>query len=163
MMLSKGLSPEKRELLRILLTEERIEKNLSKIKPFPRDKYYYPLSYGQQRLWILSQLDPLMFLTVYLLLQKSMVILIYSILEECIRKIINRHEVLRTNFIEINGTPVQVIKEKIEFFFFNMIDISNQSKENLELEIKKISSELSRIPFDLQSGPLLHSTIIKGK
>ena len=94
----EGLSPEKRELLRILLTEERIEKDLSKIKPFPRDKHYYPLSYGQQRLWILSQLDPL---SVSYSIPTAARIHGYvniRILEECIRKIINRHEVLRTNF-----------------------------------------------------------------
>jgi hypothetical protein len=69
-----------------------------------------PLSYAQQRLWFLDQLEPnSSFYNVPLALHLAGD-LQADILEKSLQEIIQRHESLRTNFATIEGNPVQVIK-----------------------------------------------------
>ena len=68
-----------------------------------------PLSFAQQRLWFLQQLDPdsnayIMPLAVRLKGQLDV-----GALEKAINEVTRRHEVLRTTFAEVDGSPVQRI------------------------------------------------------
>src|SRR5262245_28852934 len=67
----------------------------------------FPLSYGQQRLWYLDQLEPgnhVCNLPIFMHLKGKLNV---AALEGSLNKIIARHESLRTNFILVNGEPVQ--------------------------------------------------------
>ena len=68
-----------------------------------------PLSYAQQRLWFLDQLESnsgFYNITLALCLEGKLKV---EALEKSLGEIINRHEALRTNFITVEGQPVQII------------------------------------------------------
>src|SRR5262245_42177166 len=68
-----------------------------------------PLSFAQQRLWFIDQLEPgspAYHVATSLRLRGS---LDAVALEKSIAPIIERHEILRTRFPSIDGTPIQVI------------------------------------------------------
>src|ERR1044071_1682049 len=74
------------------------------------------LSFAQQRLWFMHQLDP--DTTFYNLLTAVRIggKLDRDALARSINEIVNRHEVLRTTFTQVNGTPIQIIipRQEIE-------------------------------------------------
>lgn len=82
------------------------------IRPIPRDAEL-PLSYAQQRLWFLDQLEPAsaaynMPTAVYLTGALDI-----AVLERSLNEIVRRHDVLRTTFPMVNGVPVQVIASEL--------------------------------------------------
>src|SRR5215207_1143016 len=68
-----------------------------------------PLSFAQERLWFLDQLEPGS--AVYNVCQAVRMrgTLDLAALEKSLNEIIRRHEILRTNFVAVEGQPVQVI------------------------------------------------------
>ena len=83
------------------------------IVPLARDREI-PASFSQQRLWFLRQLDP--GATAY---NMPAIFAIHGpldvpILQRALNAVIARHEVLRTQFVEKNGAPVQIILPSLE-------------------------------------------------
>ncbi|MCP5107976.1 MAG: hypothetical protein GY950_31595, partial [bacterium] len=76
---------------------------------------YYPLSFAQKRLYILQQME--LETTAYNLPRVMPLDMAVDkdLLEETFRKMIRRHESLRTSFIMVNEEPVQRIHEHVEF------------------------------------------------
>ncbi|NET58375.1 MAG: amino acid adenylation domain-containing protein [Symploca sp. SIO2E6] len=84
------------------------------LKTIERDGNLLPLSYAQQRLWLLEKMALSsnaynMPLTLHLVGKLD-----YVALKKSLNQIIARHETLRTTFSEINGIPVQIIKPLFE-------------------------------------------------
>ena len=106
------LSPEKRELLDLLLQEEGVDVGSKVILPQERvwnedaQGYVMPLSYAQKRLWFLDQLTPNS--PLYNLPSAIEILgeLDVAILEHSIQEIARRHESLRTNFAEYDQVAV---------------------------------------------------------
>ncbi|RPI88777.1 MAG: non-ribosomal peptide synthetase, partial [Chloroflexi bacterium] len=73
-----------------------------------------PLSFAQQRLWFLDQFEPGS--TSYNIPGAVRLIgeLNEAALQQTVNEIVRRHEVLRTSFGMLDGSPVQVIAEKLE-------------------------------------------------
>jgi NRPS condensation-like uncharacterized protein len=71
--------------------------------------------------------------------------------EDSFAQFINRHEILRTSFDMIDGEPVQIIHDKVEFGV-NYI----KADEN---EIGQIIYDFIK-PFNLNSTPLIRVTLI---
>src|SRR6185369_10391189 len=105
---SRELSPAKRELL-----EKRLR---GRFKPSAREPTIprrsgsdpTPLSFSQQRLWLIDQIEPgsdADTLPVTLRLTGE---INPSILEKALNEIVRRHEVLRATFPSSGGDPVQV-------------------------------------------------------
>ena len=130
---------------------------LPPIVPLPRDQYA-PVSYAQQRLWLLDQLEPGN--PAYNLPGAVRMIgeLDVNALEQTITEIIRRHEVLRTTFTTAKGEPVQVINEPSPFKL-TVIDL--QDRIDQESEAQRLAAEESLKPFDLSRGPLLRTTLLK--
>src|SRR6266700_6924477 len=94
-------SKEKRQLLAQLLKR----KALSEFK-------YSPLSFAQQQLWFLNQLEPENpFYNIPFALHLKGPLQV-EVLERSLREIVRRHEALRTTFGTIDGLPQQVIAPK---------------------------------------------------
>ncbi len=74
-----------------------------------------PLSYAQQRLWLLEQLG--LSRHAYHLLEVIRLRgpLQVAALEQSLQEIVRRHEVLRTTFVNVAGQPCQVIRPAIRF------------------------------------------------
>src|SRR6185295_7091859 len=78
------------------------------IVPVPRDGHL-PLSYAQRRLWFLDQLssgNPFYNMPLAMRLSGALHV---AALEQSLQTIVRRHESLRTNFVAVDGQPVQVI------------------------------------------------------
>ncbi|BAY78555.1 amino acid adenylation domain-containing protein [Nostoc linckia NIES-25] len=73
-----------------------------------------PLSYAQQRLWFLDQLQSLGGTYNIPLTLRLVGTLNQAALEKSLQEIIYRHEALRTNFITVDGQPIQIIREHFD-------------------------------------------------
>ncbi|MEG4916422.1 amino acid adenylation domain-containing protein [Microcoleus sp. B7-D4] len=119
-----------------------------------------PLSFAQARLWFLDQLQPGSgFYNIPNILRLNGQLNI-SALENSINEIIIRHEALRTNFTTQNSKPVQIIQESLKLKL-PIIDLESLSKEEREIETKRLVTQLANQPFNLQQEPLLRSFLLK--
>ncbi len=146
-LLSK-LSPEKRKLLE------------KKLKEQGRLANAFPLSYAQQRLWFLQQLEPdstAYHIPAAVRLKGPLNI---EALEKSFREIIRRHEILRTTFTTINGTPMQVVAKTMPFRL-RQTDLSQLPPAEREARMRALLEEENNRPFDLSKGPLLRIHLIK--
>ena len=128
--------------------------------PRPREETILPLSYAQERLWFLNQLDPASpayTLMVALQIQGDLDI---HALEESVNILIQRHEALRTTFIVTNGIPRQVIAPST-YINLLMRDLSDYSPSVRNREVERWSTEESLQPFDLSQRPLLRVTLLR--
>jgi non-ribosomal peptide synthetase component F/acyl carrier protein len=135
------------------------------IRSLSRDEHTHvpiehpPLSFAQQRLWFIEQLEPNNSLYNTPAVVRLSGTLNVAILERSINSVIQRHEALRTTFTMENERPVQVIDPESEQTI-NVHDISSDpdvNKEDLALEI---ASRIVMTPFDLVSGPLVRFDLI---
>ncbi|MFQ4145488.1 amino acid adenylation domain-containing protein [Chlorogloeopsis sp. ULAP02] len=119
-----------------------------------------PLSFAQQRLWFLHQLDPDS--TAYngsdlVRLQGALNI---AVLEESINEIVRRHEVLRTCFVVIEGQPIQKTISKLRIPLL-VIDLQHLLATEQEKEIRRLEIKNTQQPFDLTQAPLLRLVLLR--
>ena len=127
---------EKRALLTELLRQEE-----SKVQ-------IYPLSFAQQRLWFLTQLEPdnpSYNLRHALRLQGELDV---DALEQTINHIIRRHESLRTTFKALNGHPVQIVANHHELHL-TFVNLDHLPYAESECEAHRLAVEEVWRPFDL--------------
>ena len=120
-----------------------------------------PLSFGQQRLWFLDQLDPnsSSYNLPYVVRLRGDVKL--AILESAINALVTRHEALRTTFrIGHDGEPIQVIAPHLHIPL-PLTDLSYLSKEEREQKARDLAWEDVSRPFALTVGPLLRAALIR--
>ncbi|WP_051091809.1 non-ribosomal peptide synthetase, partial [Methylosarcina fibrata] len=152
------LSPEQRKALILLLKKRGIDIGQFPIASVGRDTAL-PLSYGQQRLWFLAQLEPDSSAyhiadAVYLHGE------INADAVQCgIDKLVIRHESLRTVFANEGGKPVQIVRGDSPVKV-RRLDFSVQSGDTDEL-VKCQVEKLEREPFDLVNGPLMRVALLK--
>ena len=115
-----------------------------------------PLSFAQQRLWFVEQLQPHTSTYNEPVALHLVGNLDTAVLEESINEIIRRHEILRTTFIAIAGQPTQVIAPSLKVKI-TVIDVSNLSK----LEVQELADIEAKLPFDLTKLPLIRLTLLK--
>jgi amino acid adenylation domain-containing protein len=132
------------------LKVSRHDPSLPPITPLNQDEPR-PLSFAQQRLWFLEQLEgnsATYNMPVTLRLEGQ---LNRAALEQSLQTLVQRHETLRTTFQTVDGQP-QVVVSPAEHWSLNVIDW--QDTENL------INEEAQR-PFDLSKGPLFRATLLQ--
>jgi amino acid adenylation domain-containing protein len=119
-----------------------------------------PLSYSQQRIWFLEQLNPgtSAFNIPFTIPIDSE--FDYPALHRSFNKVIERHEALRTRLLTIDGQPVQVIDEPWNIVI-PVIDLSQVDGASRENEISRHIEESERRPFNLISDHLLRVKILR--
>jgi hypothetical protein len=120
----------------------------------------FPCSVAQERFWLLDRLDPGNSAYNVAVRWRLEGRIATDLLERSWLKIIERHEVLRTVFLDIDGTPIQRIMPRAPFRL-NEIDLSNLSPELQQTESARIGLIEARAPFDLASGPLIRATLLR--
>jgi amino acid adenylation domain-containing protein len=120
-----------------------------------------PLSYAQQRLWFLDQLQPgtaLYNMPVAVRLDGP---LDCSILERCLNEIVRRHASLRTTFpVNQAGRVEQSIASEL-IVPLPVIDLQDVSEPEREAEAVRRAVEEARHPFDLAAEPLVRAFIFR--
>jgi amino acid adenylation domain-containing protein/FkbM family methyltransferase len=119
-----------------------------------------PLSFGQQRLWLLDQLAPggaayVISAAIELAGDLEPAALWGSFLE-----IARRHETLRTAFLESAGEPVQAIAPKPELPSC-VVDLSALAAAGSRAETERIARETARQGFDLSTAPLWRLRLLR--
>ncbi|MCP4658711.1 MAG: amino acid adenylation domain-containing protein, partial [bacterium] len=119
-----------------------------------------PLSFSQQRLWVLDRLDPgstLYNISTALRLTGR---LEAAALGRALDEIMRRHEVLRTRFEAIDDEPVQVIQPD-SGLLLPMIDLAGLRMPQRRAEADHLVRAAARRPFDLIRGPLLRGALLR--
>ncbi|HVR96470.1 MAG TPA: amino acid adenylation domain-containing protein, partial [Thermoanaerobaculia bacterium] len=121
-----------------------------------------PLSFAQQRLWFLDQLEPGSAAYNLPLAVRLTGELRIDLLERTFTGVVRRHEALRTTFVSHEGRPLQVIAPGVtglETFRVELpvLDLSQVP----EIEALRLAREEARRPFDLAKGPLLRLALIR--
>lgn len=155
------LSPRKLALYELLLKKKQSESvSRGRIMPRTRVSNSFPLSFAQQRLWLIDQLEPgnaMYNSPVALRLTGRLNI---TALERTLSEIIRRHEVLRTTFSVIDNRPSQVIAPPAALTLA-VVDVSELPEEEREAEVRRLSVEEAQRPFNLSEGPLLRASLVR--
>ncbi|HEV7763739.1 MAG TPA: amino acid adenylation domain-containing protein, partial [Thermoanaerobaculia bacterium] len=128
--------------------------------PRRREAGTCPLSFAQQRLWFLDQLQP----------NTSL----YNVsrtfpfagtvdprnLESALNGIVRRHEVLRTTFVAVAGRPFQLIAAMLQIPLPTH-DLRRMRAAKRDEERARITAKVVDTPFDLSRGPLLRAALIR--
>jgi amino acid adenylation domain-containing protein/FkbH-like protein len=119
-----------------------------------------PLSFSQQRLWFLDQLQPNSPLYNVSSVARATGPLDIRLLEEAIGTIIKRHEALRTRFQDKEGSPVQIIEEDATIHV-TLHDLSEVKVADREPRTRDIIRAVTNKPFNLSAGKLLRADLIR--
>lgn len=134
-------------------------KSQSLIRPASRDKNL-PLSFAQQRLWFLDQLESGSFAYNVSTAVRMNGPFNVSAMEQTLTEIARRHEVLRTTFPVSNGQPVQVIAPpqpvKLE-----VVELTHLPESDRDPEAQRLAVEEAHRPFNLATGPLMRGTLLR--
>ncbi|WP_164021919.1 condensation domain-containing protein, partial [Pyxidicoccus trucidator] len=131
---------------------------LPPLRPASRDNGPPPLSFAQQRLWFLDQLQPgspTYNMPTALRLDGMLDV---SALERAFSELLRRHEALRTTFGSEAGTPVQLISPPAPFLL-PLVDLS--SHEDRQAEARRMAQADALHPFSLSTGPLLRVSLLR--
>jgi non-ribosomal peptide synthetase component F/thioesterase domain-containing protein len=120
----------------------------------------FPCSVAQERFWLLDRLDPGNASYNVAVRWRLEGRVLTEILEQSWLKIIERHEILRTVFLEIDGAPMQRVMPHIPFRL-NEIDLGNLASDTQQTEGDRIGIIEARAPFDLASGSLIRATLLR--
>ncbi|HVT59905.1 MAG TPA: condensation domain-containing protein, partial [Thermoanaerobaculia bacterium] len=155
------LSPRKRELLLRQLRSQRggEQPGLSAIPKQPRDGRLFPLSYAQQRLWFLDQLEPG---NPFYNLPGAVRLagpLDERALRRALAEVVRRHEALRTVFVSDQGRPAQRIGEP-PALIMPVVDLGTLGPRREKVAMA-LAAALVRRPFDLARGPLLRALLLR--
>jgi acyl carrier protein len=119
-----------------------------------------PLSFAQQRLWFLDQMEPGNTAYNIPLSVKLNGALDVEALERTISEVVRRHEILRTRFEARQGEPVQIVENPVrmeipvtDLSMLQEVERARQASQMLEAE--------AREGFDLGRGPLLRVKLLR--
>jgi acyl-CoA synthetase (AMP-forming)/AMP-acid ligase II/acyl carrier protein len=118
-----------------------------------------PLSFVQEGLWFLDQLDP-----------HNAAYNVYraahlegpvdaALMERSIHEIVRRHDILRTTFPSVDGRPRRVTAPEAKMPL-KRVDLRHLSKRERQAEAERLAVEEARRPFDVAEGPLLRATVL---
>lgn len=158
--LIKSLSPEKRAMILRALKREAVRAQDPPISRRAARDEAIPLSFQQQRLWLLDQLRPGGYAYNEFAALRLVGVLGVALLDQSIGEIVRRHEALRTTFPSHDGNPVQRIAP-MKAIRPMIIDLSRLSAAEGQAELKRCAGWEARQPFDLENGPLLRLVLLR--
>jgi amino acid adenylation domain-containing protein len=155
-----ALSPEQRKLLELRLKREGAAAPGQQPIPRRNPDLPIPLSFSQQRLWFIEQLEPgnpayNMVAAIRITGQADI-----AALKASLNEIVRRHESLRTIFVAEDGRPVQRILPSLDLPL-PTIDLRSGPPAEREQRAKALVVAEAQQPFDLASGPLIRAMLFQ--
>lgn len=156
------LSSEKRDLLLQHLGQkgtqpttqrERLEVRRTEEAPIP-------LSFAQQRLWFLEQMQPgesTYHMPVAFWLEGPLDL---PALQRSFQQLQERHEILRTSLPLYQGSPIQDIRPSCSVTL-DLTDLSHLPVAQREATARQSAQQQALLPFDLQAGPLWRASLCR--
>ncbi len=129
------------------------------LEPVPRDQPL-PLTFAQEGIWFLQRLAPES--STYNVPRSLRIRGHFDLVNvrEALAVLERRHEILRTTFPDIDGEPVQIVHPP-RGIPVSMIEMAPMEEEQLESAIRQKILEAGRRPFDLTTGPLIRTMVIR--
>ncbi|MFP5260526.1 MAG: amino acid adenylation domain-containing protein [Blastocatellia bacterium] len=154
------LTPAQKALLEKRVRGASAEKAARSIIPRRPRPDSIPLSFAQQRLWFLNQLEPESAAYNISAAFRLAGRLDRAALERALNEIIRRHEILRTTFRVLGGQPVQIISphESMSLDFSKLAETITGSAEE---RVRNLVREEANTPFNLSAGPLLRAKLLQ--
>ncbi|MEH2149873.1 non-ribosomal peptide synthase/polyketide synthase [Nostoc sp.] len=118
-----------------------------------------PLSYAQQRLWFLDQLEPNSASYNIPFGLRLVGSLNFAALEQSLIEIIYRHEALRTNFVTVDGKPSQIIQTATNWSVA-VVNLQHLPASEQEITVHKLVQQQALLPFDLASDALIRAILL---
>ncbi|MCP4157191.1 MAG: non-ribosomal peptide synthetase, partial [bacterium] len=170
-----------------IFKNQSIRKIAGTIKEFKQEKYsslepvekkeYYPLSSAQKRMYFLQQMDlkstayNMPFITPIAPAPDKPEAVIQKRLQDAFRKLIRRHESLRTSFEQLGEVPIQRVYNTVEYNIdYYELTGSGRGDAGDEAPAQEMEGGIRTVeqivkdflkPFDLSRAPLLRTGIIK--
>ncbi len=153
----QNLSPAKKALLDRMLAE----RNRGLPPVVRRDATGpAPLSFAQQRLWFLQQVEPHNPFYNVAAAVRLRGTLQADVLEKAIREIIRRHEILRTRFHATDGEPVQIVNQQ-STWRLAYSDLAALADDQREAAANKIAATEADRPFDFAGESLILARLVR--
>jgi amino acid adenylation domain-containing protein/non-ribosomal peptide synthase protein (TIGR01720 family) len=119
-----------------------------------------PLSYSQQRMWFLWQMEPDSPAYNVGGMARLRGVLDVERFEAALQALIMRHETLRTTFPSVDGVARQQVHAstsvRIDCKDFTALDADGR-----EWQVQQLADDEAHKPFDLETGPLLRACLVK--
>src|SRR5262245_56733248 len=150
------LSPERRRLLEALVQQDAAPEPIASLHiPHQANATTAPLSFAQQRMWVLTQFEPdnpLYTMPIAMRLTGALDVLA---LEASLDALVQRHAILRTTFTTgDDGQPRQAIAPALHLPL-PLVDLQDRPAAQREAEAQRLIATESDRVFDLVRGPLL--------
>jgi len=152
------LRMHKTSIIEILKQSSDVER-VSPLVKQPRSDAM-PLSFGQQRLWFIDQLEGGGEAYNMPSVRRLAGGLDVKALQSALDTLVERHEVLRTVFRSVDGEPVQTIEEPRRFAL-REVDLSGMSESERARETLRHIEEEAKAHFDLSVGPLIRGRLLR--
>ncbi len=129
------------------------------VTPVPREGPL-PLSFAQQRLWFLDQLEPDSPFYNNPVAMRVNGQLDVAVLERSLNEVVRRHEALRTTFATVDGQPIQVIATE-STVPVAVVDLREGPPAERKDDAQRLLQAEARRPFDLARGPVLRAALFQ--
>ncbi|HEX6292516.1 MAG TPA: amino acid adenylation domain-containing protein, partial [Herpetosiphonaceae bacterium] len=154
-------APTVADLAAAIQPSEQIAAGTATEEPRPaRRDARIPLSFTQQRLWFLSQLQPDSAFYNIVIAIRIGGRLNCAALEQSLAAIVQRHEILRTTFQVVDGQPTQVISG-IHLFRLPVQDLQTLPDAEREAQVTRLVEHEAQQPFNLAEGPLFRAALLR--
>ncbi|MEM7410828.1 MAG: amino acid adenylation domain-containing protein [Myxococcota bacterium] len=125
-----------------------------------------PLSYAQERLWFLDQLNPGDASYAIPFALRLAGPLDVDALHAALQAVVDRHEVLRTTFAAVEGLPEQCVHPSGSELArvaasLAVVDASQEDLAQRDARARDLVFAAARQPFDLATGPLMRTTLVR--
>ncbi len=114
-----------------------------------------PLSFSQERLWFLDQLEPGLAVYNIPVALRLTGPLSPAALEAAVREVARRHAALRTTFVDVEGRPSQLVHPEPD------LELARVDLRSCPAELEGRLAEEAARPFDLRRGPLFRATLFQ--
>jgi amino acid adenylation domain-containing protein/thioester reductase-like protein len=114
------------------------------------------LSPDQRRLWMLLQLDgtlPAQVLAAYELRGT----LDLAVLQQAVAEVMRRHDILRSTFKDVGGTPLRIVNPVMEV----ALPVEDAAGTDASESLRQVARQLLDTRFDVATGPLLHLQLVR--
>jgi amino acid adenylation domain-containing protein/non-ribosomal peptide synthase protein (TIGR01720 family) len=120
----------------------------------------FPLSFAQQRLWFLDQLQP--GLAAYNIPAAFHLTgdLNLSVLAASLQQIVQRHEVLRSRIVVKNGDPQQQVHPTLTVSL-SIVDLRHLTPDPQQRAVRSALTAIAAQPFDLTQAPLFRAAVLQ--
>ncbi|MFZ5833576.1 MAG: amino acid adenylation domain-containing protein, partial [Planctomycetota bacterium] len=142
---------------------DRAGKATRRLSPLPREQSRpnrFPLSFAQQRLWFLEQMEGELTAYNIPLAWRLRGRLNIEALRRTLEQIVHRHESLRTTYQFGDGDPVQTVLPP-QRFELPISDLAGRKPEEREIDLVQLGLDDAQRRFDLTADLMLRATLVR--